>query len=350
MSRVLFTVCGVRHGHAARSSLIIEELMKEHKVMVVSSDEGYRFLKKRFHGSQKLKWFKLVFNGAEFDATKTFLNGIVRLPYIASNNFYHLIKIGLKFKPEIIVSDFDVNGLYAGRLFRVPSILISNMHLIDFMDFDFELKEKIRFYLTQKAVLDLFLGFKYLLVSSFVKLQRKKKNVFFFEPIVRKEILKAKPSIEDFSLVYGSKNTLSNLIPELKKQENERFVVYWEGPEKSTGNIQFKHFNEKGIVEDLSNCKAVFSHGGISLLSEAVILKKPCYVFSSKKFFERYFNGYLIERLGFGSIQVSPSQENIKSFFNNLPVFQKNFKKKNIQPGNQKMIKKIKELIEKETI
>ena len=48
MARVLFTVCGIGMGHAARSSVIIKELMKEHEVLVVSYGDGYNFLKEQF--------------------------------------------------------------------------------------------------------------------------------------------------------------------------------------------------------------------------------------------------------------------------------------------------------------
>ncbi|MBU1120605.1 teichoic acid biosynthesis protein, partial [Candidatus Micrarchaeota archaeon] len=61
MARILFTVCGVGLGHATRSSQLIEGLIKEHKVFVVSSGEAHDYLQKKFHYNEKINWFNLVY-------------------------------------------------------------------------------------------------------------------------------------------------------------------------------------------------------------------------------------------------------------------------------------------------
>ena len=58
MVRILFFVCGVGLGHAGRSQVIIKELMKKHKVRVVSYGDGYNFLQKDFPQMDKLDWFE----------------------------------------------------------------------------------------------------------------------------------------------------------------------------------------------------------------------------------------------------------------------------------------------------
>ena len=68
----------------------------------------------------------------------------------------------------------------------------------------------------------------------------------------------------------------------LKKFKNEKFMVYGMDKKKKTGNFEFAENSTEGFYNDFANCTSVFSHGGISLTSEAIMLRKPIYTFSTK--------------------------------------------------------------------
>jgi uncharacterized protein (TIGR00661 family) len=132
----------------------------------------------------------------------------------------------------------------------------------------------------------------------------------------------------------------------LQGLDEYEFIIYGLDEKKTRGNIQFKKFSKKSWLRDMANCNALFCHGGLLTLSEAVVLKKPCYVFASKNWFERFHNGTLVQRLGFGIIEETPSKEGVKEFIKNREIYRKKLIKKNIQPGNEKFIKKLNALIE----
>ena len=347
MARVLFTVCGIGMGHAARSSVIIKELMKEHEVLVVSYGDGYNFLKEQFDVTQ-INWFRLIYDKDQYKPITTIFYNIPRAPFVFASNFLKLFKISEKFKPDIVVSDFDINGLYVAGLLNIPTITISNMHLMEYERLFANINEKIDYYLTQRPVIKAFDSSNHTIVVSIVKPKAKSKNVYFFYPLLRQEILKAKPKDKGYFLVYNSETQLGGIIPILRKFPKQKFVVRGKKlPDEK--NISFKPmFSDKEFTRDLSNCSGVFCHGGLSLISEAVILKKPVFVFTPKEFSERYYNGKLVEKLGFGLLEEKPSVQGISSFISSLPKFKENLAKSKITAENSKIVRKVKSLIKLE--
>ena len=60
MAKILFTICGIGRGHATRSSVIIDALMKNHEILIVSYDDAYEFLKKKYR-IERITWFKMLY-------------------------------------------------------------------------------------------------------------------------------------------------------------------------------------------------------------------------------------------------------------------------------------------------
>ena len=134
MVRILFFVCGVGLGHAGRSQVIIKELMKKHKVRVVSYGDGYNFLQKDFPQMDKLDWFEYKYKkNLKIWKLGTLASIAPKLPMTTYKNYKKIMQIWKEFRPDLVVSDFDYNGLIAARLKRVPCILISNLHVIDYI-------------------------------------------------------------------------------------------------------------------------------------------------------------------------------------------------------------------------
>jgi uncharacterized protein (TIGR00661 family) len=130
MARILYTVCGVGLGHATRSAEVIKELRKKHEVMIASYGSALEYLEERFENASELQWFELVYDEEIYHKGKTFLKMVPNIPLVAAKNFMTLAKIVREFKPEVIVSDFDVNSVYLGDLFRIPTLTLSSMHIM----------------------------------------------------------------------------------------------------------------------------------------------------------------------------------------------------------------------------
>ncbi|MBI2598310.1 MAG: hypothetical protein HYW50_03880 [Candidatus Diapherotrites archaeon] len=341
MARILFTVCGVGMGHAGRSLTIIKHLKKKHKVMVLSYADGEKFLKSSFIPVGKLEGLEFFFEKEKFRLGKTIIKNLPKLPNAFFKNLVTLTKIIEKFRPQVIISDYDVNGIFAAKLFGIPSITISNVHIMQFFSHEFNLREKLNFYLFDKNGMNLFNPTDYLLITYLLKPQKKFENIEFFHPIVREVFLKIKPKRGDYFLVYSTPPQLKAILHILKKIPNEKFVVRGTAG-KQQKNIMFKpKISAKEFVKELKNCKGIICHGGNTTISEAVVLKKPVYVFSDLTFFERFFNGKMIQKLGFGMVEEKPSLEGLKKFVQNNQKYRKHLKEKNIKPANKEFLRAI---------
>jgi uncharacterized protein (TIGR00661 family) len=348
MARILFTICGVGRGHATRSSELIKRLMKRHEVFIVSYGDAYDFLKEKFRVEQ-IKWFKIMYDKDRYKSVSTILYNLPRLPFIFANNFSKLHKVVKEFRPDIVISDFDVNGIYIAKLSGLPVITISNMHIMDYLKPDLKLNEKIDYVITQESMLKSFMGTDYFIIMHFTKPKTKKKGVYFFYPIVRENVTRLKPKDKGYFLVYSSAIQLQGLIPLLEKFPDKKFLVVGTDAKKRH-NIEFRKFlDDDEFAKKLADCAAFMSHGGLSSMSEAFALEKPMYTFSSKKFYERYYNGEISQKLGIGFVEEKPTLGGLSEFFSSIPKYRKAIKKIRFSPDNDKITAKIEEIIKKET-
>lgn len=344
MARILFTVCGVGMGHAGRSEMIIRELKKKHRVKILSYGSGEKFLKTNFRVG-KLEWFKLFFVKDRYKHDATVWFNLPKLPKVFFKNLVTLTKIVEEFRPDVIISDFDVNGIYIAKLFNIPSITISNMHITNFIKVDLKLNEKIVYLLNHKTMLQAFSPTDYLLVVYPFIPKRVFKNVEFFRHLVREDFLDSITGFGDYFLVYSTPSQLETIVPLLKQIPNEKFIV--RGTDgKSTENVFFKpKLSEKEFTIELKNCRGVICHGGLSIISEAITLKKPVYVFSDMQFFERYYNGKIVEKMGFGLLEQTPTLEGLKKFIGKNNEYREELLEKNTEPANKEFLKKLDGLV-----
>lgn len=351
MARILFTVCGIGFGHSTRSVALIKELSKENEVLVASYGAAFDNLRAEFKNAEKMHWFELITSKEKVSKPHTLVYNLPRLPYVAVKNVMTALGRFRRFKPDIVISDFDVNGIYTAQLLRVKSIAISHMHLMRYMAPEMGLNERMQYYFTEKPILDFFNTADYMLIPALAKPRGKAgEGTHFFGPIVRQEILSKKSKEGNFNLVYGNKGMVNELLPIMKSLKNERFVVYWDGPSSPAGkgNIALKRLSQSGFMEDLGASSSVICHGGISLTSEALCLQKPCCVYTPKDFYERYYNGWLLKRMKVGEVHEKASLHNLSTFLHGKERYSKNLFRKNPKASNKDVLKRINKIIGEE--
>ncbi|MDO8428080.1 MAG: glycosyltransferase family protein [Candidatus Diapherotrites archaeon] len=350
MTRILYSVCGIGMGHATRSTYLIEELSKQNEVLILSHGKAFEYFSKKFPHVHKIEGFELGFSGTEFDKSKTVSLNLPKVPRLLTYNSKVLLKLIKSFKPQLIVTDFDPNALFAGNFFRIPVITITNMHLMNFIKPKLSWKDKFEFFWSEKIILKSFSSSNDLIVSSFAKPKNvKKKKYHFFYPLVRREILelskKIKVSHKKTSVIYLDQHILKNLEPLLVHFPERTFIIYSAVGNLKLTNVVYKKFDAQNFLADLIACDSVICHGGISMLSEAVVLHKPVYVCSDKNFFERYYNGTVLQDQGLAVLEEQPFLAGLKVFFNSLQEINQNYTKTKIVPENEKILKKIQQII-----
>jgi uncharacterized protein (TIGR00661 family) len=341
MANILYGVNGEGSGHSTRAKEVISHLQQQgHTLHVVSFDRGLRNLSESFPVKEI------------FGLTLTYVNNRVRYKRTLASNLIKAPRAARSLKAlshlvdeeniELVITDFEPLTCHVGHRKRLPVIAIDNQHAIT------------------NTVVSLPRGFRRdvaavrlvtrmmtphadaYFVLSFFPAPVKRRNTFLFPPIVRQEVLSAKPQTGDYVLVYVT--SPAKELAALLRQVPCKFVAYGFGTEGQEGNVLFKKPSMEGFLRDLVGAKAVIANAGFSLVSEALYLGKPYLAMPVKNQFEQTFNAYYVDKLGYGAWWQELGKEQIESFLFNLPVYAENLQSYP-RAGNGAILAKLDELV-----
>ncbi len=324
-------------GHATRSKVVIDFLLKEHNVMVVSSSKAYLFLDKAFPKMvHEIKGLHFAFKNSEVSKRKTFLLNLKGAPKNLLHNFSQYLMIHKSFKPDLIISDFESFTYLFAKHLKIPIISIDNMQVMNRCKLNIEIPkaEKNNYNLAKAIVKAKLPKCDHYLISSFFDAEIKKKDTVIVPPIVRDAVINAKVTKGDHILMYQTSSSLPGVRKVLHQLPDVNFYVYGFGIDEQDKNITFKSFSEDGFVNDLAGARAVIANGGYSFISEAIYLKKPIYSFPIKNQFEQYMNAAYIDKLGYGRHFEELHPDYLKAFLYELNIYTKNLAKYK-QDGNK---------------
>src|SRR5499433_770048 len=201
--RILYGVVGEGMGHATRSRVVLEELVKEHEVQVVASGRAYAYLAEKFPQVHRIWGFTLHYEG----------NAIRRLPTLLTNlrgaargwpkNVGEYFKLVARFHPDVVVSDFESFSYLFGKAHGIPVIDLDNIHVISRCTHSRELLRGHQrdFGLIRNVVAaKLPRCFHYVIPTFFYPPLRARRTTLV-PPVLRPEVLAARPERGDHLLV-----------------------------------------------------------------------------------------------------------------------------------------------------
>ncbi|MDL2246348.1 glycosyltransferase [Methanobrevibacter sp. OttesenSCG-928-K11] len=343
---VFYSICGEGMGHAIRSGVIIDKLKNKYDIHIFSSDRAYKYLKNKFENVYEIGGFNTVYENNKVSDSKTLFKAMKANPTNLKEGYDILYKQSRKYKPNIIISDFENYSSVLSKLINVPLISLDNIHMITQTKIDYPyhhqtdmLKAKgvIKAYILRPKI--------HILTSFFYPKVRKGKKAIIYPPVLRDEILKLEPKIGDHILVYQTSDSSIKLVEKLKNV-NEKFIIYGFNKEETQGNLVFKKFNEDVFFKDISEAKAVICNGGFTLISEAIYLKKPIYSVPAHGNFEQILNGFYVDKLGYGEYHSKIKTNQINKFLSKLDKYQKKLNSVK-KTDNEGIIKELEYNIEK---
>jgi uncharacterized protein (TIGR00661 family) len=338
---ILYGVPGEGMGHATRSKVIIDFLLKEHNVQVVSSARAYQFLSKSFPGRvHEIKGLHFAYKNAQVSKLGTFMLNLKSAPANLLHNFSKYLHVDRNFKPDVVISDFESFTNFFAKHHRIPLLSIDNMQVMDRCKLDIGIPagEKKNYLLAKTIVKGKVPGCEQYFITSFFDAEIRKKNTTLVPSIVRDAIINASTSKGNHILVYQTSNSLAGITKILQQLPDLQFYVYGFNKDERDKNVIFKSFSEQGFVNDLASAQAVIANGGFSFLSEAVYLKKPVYSFPLKNQFEQFMNAAYIEKMGYGRHFAELHPDSLKAFLYDLNLFSANLSKYK-QDGNHVLFK-----------
>ena len=341
MSNILYGVNGEGSGHSTRAKEVIAHLQQAgHRVHVVSFDRGLRNLSSSSEVTE-IFGFRIAYVNNEVRYRRTLAKNLIKAPR-AARSMGNLLRRMDEWQIDLVITDFEPLSCHAGRRKRVPVISIDNQHCLTnvvvslprhFRRDAAAVKLVTRLIIPRASVY---------LVTSFFSARVRKRNTFLFPPILRKEILEAKPYAGDHVLVYVT--SPSRDLARMLKQVRCRFIAYGFDREGQEGNVVFKKPSMDGFLNDLAGCKAIIANAGFSLVSEALHLGKPYLAVPVEHQFEQIFNAYYLEKTGYGAWWEELNRERIESFLFNLGHYSDALRSYPRQ-DNSALLRKLDELI-----
>lgn len=324
---IFYCICGEGMGHAIRSSVIIDRIKDKYDVYIFSSDRAYKYLNEKFDNVYKIGGFNTVYINNKVNNTKTLINALKRNPLNIKEIYEELYKKARKLSPDVIVTDFEIYATMVSKLLSIPLISLDNIHMITQTAIDYPPKHQGEMLKAKGVIKSYVIKPKiHILTSFFYPKIKPKKRAVLYPPVIREDILKLKPTIEDHIIVYQTSKESVKLVEQLKSL-NEKFIVYGFNKDEVDENLTYKLFNENEFYNDLASAKAVICNGGFTFISEAISLKKPIYSVPAIGNFEQTLNGFYVQKLGYGEYHEEMSPKKVEKFLKRLPKYQEKLAK-----------------------
>ena len=338
--RILYGVVGEGMGHAIRSRVVLDELVKRHDVQVVVSGRAHDYLAQRAGEHLRVRkiWgFTIVTEDNEVRSFRTLLQN-VRGAVTGGwpRNVRAYFDLAQEFRPEVVISDFESwSYLYAVN-HRLPVISIDNMQIINRCRHEPEILRghEADFQIARGVVKAKVPGASHYLITT-----------FFYPPVLRPEILSARSELGGHLLVYQTYTTNAELPALLRKTGLECRIYGLRRDLREPvreGNLHYLPFSEQGFVDDLRTARGVVASGGFTLMGEAVYLRRPMLAEPVGKQFEQILNARYLESLGYGLSAEEITEPRLGEFLERIPEFEKNLAGYS-QDGNRELLGKLDE-------
>jgi uncharacterized protein (TIGR00661 family) len=309
--RILYGVVGEGMGHAMRSRVVLEHLIEDgHEVEIMASGRAVDFLQKRFCGVNRIHGFYMITEDNRVRMGKTIVSNVLAGATGVPKNIAAYLDLLKDYRPEVVVSDFESWTYLYAKTHRVPIVSIDNMQIINRCTHDDDIigPDRNSFELTRAFIKGKLPFCDEYFITTFFRPEIRRPNTHLFPPILRPEILAAKPTRGDHLLVYQTAEGHDELAQTLAKTGIECRIYGMRRTiqkEEVEGNLSYRPFSEKVFIDDLASARAVIAGGGFTLMGEAVYLRKPMLSVPLAKQFEQVMNARYLEKVGYGCAAMS---------------------------------------------
>jgi uncharacterized protein (TIGR00661 family) len=351
--RILYGVVGEGMGHAMRSRVVLDALTAKHEIQVVVSGRAYDYLAKRASDVLSVKkiWgYTLAYEDNDVQKWRTVVQNAKGALTGLPKNIRAYLEISERFQPQVVISDFETWSYLFGLRHELPVISIDNMQIINRCTHAPELLAGCEgdYRLTNSVVKAKIPGAFHYHITTFFYPPVRKPNTTLHPPILRPEILGARPEPGQHLLVYQT-STSNKALPEILKRSGRECRVYGlrrDIPgEVVDGNLRFRPFSEAGFIDDLRTAAGVVASAGFTLMGEAVYLHRPMLAVPIQGQFEQVLNARYLEREGYGLAVDEIDDGRLGEFIERLPDFERRLAAYQ-QDGNKDLLSSVEKSLE----
>ena len=312
MPKIAISLCGEGRGHATRISTLVERLEADHEILVYTSADALAFLHRHLadhHPRVRLVEIPGVvfqYTGGRLDVMRSIAAGLDYQARQLGPLVDRMIQDLDAFSADLAITDFEpALPRAAGRL-GIPLVSIYHQHFLLAYDLDalpwslqwnaWFMSHAVWMYVSEAADT---------VVSAFFRppLRRGWEHVVQVGPLLRREILEARPSDQGFVLSYLRRHTPFSAV-EAISDCGLPVMVYGLGERDPVGNCSFHAIDERRFVDDLAACRCLVSAAGNQLIGEALHLGKPLLVLPERAHSEQLMNSHFLAAMGCGHFEL----------------------------------------------
>lgn len=321
MARIIYAVAGEGFGHSSRSHLIGQRLLDAgHDVIFAGANKSLTYLRENFGGRVK-EIFGLVFDykDGRVSTTKTVLTNIWRYAknIRINNRLYN--KCFDKFRPDLVITDFEPFSVWWAFRHRVPFFSIDHQHMLTHCRLEHPQSykmDKLKACVVTRAY---YYRATCYVVINFFKAPVKKDSVVVAPPVIRPQVEALKPTNGRHITIYTTyADNEESLRKTLHSFAHQEFFVYGFNKYSRDGNITFKERSTEGFLNDLASSRGLIASAGFSSISECMYLKKKMCLLPIAGQYEQIINAHYVEKLGLGISRNELNEQTVNDFLAEL--------------------------------
>jgi uncharacterized protein (TIGR00661 family) len=308
---IFYGICGEGLGHTGRSIAIINELKKQHEVIVFTFGQAFEYLKKeKLDNLNEIPGLALVAKENKADLKQTLKNCWKfkkQIPTVVD-----LIAASFP-KPDLCITDFEPIVPRIAIAHNILCISIDNQHKLTLSSKGLPLVLKLYSSIAKRFINWFIPETDFNIITTFHKCE---KCTNLVNIIVRKELTEIVPYPQPFVLVYFKDYLETKILDTLKQIPEENFIIYGSSKTENYENLIFKKPSNTEFAQDLANCKKVICTAGNQLIGEAKYFRKPVFVIPVDHQTEQFLNAWYVKKelIGTYSKIKSLSPQKIKMF------------------------------------
>jgi uncharacterized protein (TIGR00661 family) len=337
MAKIAISLCGEGRGHATRIATLVEHLQTEHEILIFTSADALEFLSRRFSeagspgaGRPRVRLVEIPgivfqYSGGRLDVPRSIAAGLDYQARQVGPLVDRLIRELDAFGADLAVTDFEPALPRAAARQEIPLVSVDHQHFLLAYDLGaLPLTLKWQAWFMSQAVWMYVNGATDTVVSAFFRppLRRGWEHVVQVGPLLRPEILHARPRDEGFILSYLRRHTPFEAVTALADC-GLPVKVYGLGHRERVGNVSFHAIDERQFVEDLAACRCMVSAAGNQLIGEALHLGKPMLLLPERAHAEQLMNSHFLTDMGCGDFTLleQVTRERVRAFLDGLERF-----------------------------
>ncbi len=321
--KILYGVIGEGLGHATRSRVVAEHLLRQgHEVKVAASGRAFPYLGQFLPDVEEIWGLEFALEHGQVDKWRTLRTNARKGVRGVPADWRRGVELARRYRPRLVISDFEAFSYLYAKTARLPVISVDNIQMVDRCRHEPGILAGYRRdYLASRA----FIGAKLpradrYVVTTFFWPPARKQRTTLVPSILRDEVLAAVSEPGAHLLVYGR---ISARAEAALKACGAPARIYG-GRDGVTaddrdGNLLYRPFANEAFVDDLRTSRGVVATAGFSLMSEAVYLRKPMLALPLTGQFEQEMNARYLEQLGYGTASAALDERALEHFLEREP-------------------------------